>query len=136
LNNVCFVSLHRVFFVFNSCLHFQQILHSPSSHGSQGTHSAIPLFTAILAALISASVAARNRISHSSSNVLGFIQLPNQNSERSLSGHRHDSISKQPQFVCPIITGLVQLGMTHPIGSPISFSTQRGLSFPDDCVFI
>ena len=47
-----------------------------------------------------------------------------------MGGGRHYAVSKQAQLVSSIVTGDEQLGMVHPIGRPISVSTQRGFSLP------
>jgi hypothetical protein len=57
-------------------------------------------------------------------------QLANENSEGSLCGGWHNSIAEESQLVGAIVCGDVQLGMVHPMGRPISVSTQRGLSLP------
>jgi hypothetical protein len=57
-------------------------------------------------------------------------QLSNENSECSLCGAWHNSVAKEPQLIGAIVCGDVQDGMVHPMGKPISVSTQRGLSLP------
>ena len=64
---------------------------------------------------------------------LGVVQLPqfpNENSESSLCGCRHNSIAKESQLIGSIVCGDVQDGMVQPMGKPINVSTQRGLSLP------
>jgi hypothetical protein len=43
----------------------------------------------------------------------------------------HDPIAQQSKLVGSIVTGLIQLGIVQPIGSPIRVSTQRGLNFEE-----
>lgn len=62
---------------------------------------------------------------------VGLIpHLSYQNFEGGFGGGGHYSVAQQPQFIGSIITGEVQLGMVHPIGTPIRVSTHRGFSFP------
>jgi len=58
-----------------------------------------------------------------------------QGSEGESGGLGDDSIPKQSEFIRSIVAGDTQLGIVHPTGSPISVSTQRGLSFANSWRF-
>lgn len=59
-----------------------------------------------------------------------LVKSSEEQSHCSLRGGRHNSISKQSQLVCSIVKGVIQLGITQPIGKPMRASTHRGESFP------
>jgi len=63
-------------------------------------------------------------------------KLGHQHSKCSLRSGWHNSVTKESEFVGAIVTGDVQLGIVHPMGKPISVSTQRGFNLPFDFVFI